>query len=408
MSENAERNLRLFQELLTCAHNVYFWTYDSHLANTYTNCPDSAVLSPLFLGNEEQTRPLLPLGEKNRPAVLEDSLGLLWIADYEKDTVGALLYIHVIGPVFIEDFSERTLENALRSMDIPAGRRQPILRVLEALPVIPVTRFYEYGIMLHYCICGERIAFSDLQYPESHKNMKKGNASQPESHGTWAMEQELLRLIEEGNPDYRKKAGKLVTGGNVANLGRGDSIRQVKNITIIFTALCTRAAIRGGLSPEVAYTLSDKYIIGIESCSTLSEVAETNDAMQEDFVNRVHQCKLKQYSVPIQNCCNYIQLHIGDRNSIPDLARQTGYSENYLSRKFRKEMGITLTEYVTGQRIGAAREMLISGTEEIQDICTRLGFGSQSYFGEVFRKYTKMSPSEYRAKWREAGTIQKE
>ncbi|HUM83581.1 MAG TPA: helix-turn-helix transcriptional regulator [Lachnospiraceae bacterium] len=401
MSENAERNLRLFQELLTCAHNVYFWTYDSHLANTYTNCPDAAILNSFFLGNIEQTRLLLPLGGMNRPAVLEDSLDLLWIADYEKDTVGNLLYIHVIGPVFIEDFSEKALENVLHSMKIPASRWQPILRVLEALPVIPVTRFYEYGVMLHYCICGEKIAFSDLQYPESHNRTKSECASQSGSHGTWAMEQELLRLIEEGNPDYRKKSGRLVTGGNVANLGRGDSIRQVKNITIVFTALCTRAAIRGGLSPEVAYTLSDKYIIGIESCSTLSEAAEINDAMQEDFVNRVHQCKLEQYSVPIQNCCNYIQLHLGDRNSIPDLAKQAGYSENYLSRKFRKEMGITLTEYVTRQRIEAAKEMLISGTEEIQDICTRLGFGSQSYFGEVFRKYTKMSPSEYRAKWSE-------
>ncbi len=398
MSENAERNLRLFRELLTCAHNVYFWTYDSHLTNTFTNCPDAAILHPLFLGNKEQTHLLLPLGEKNRPAVLEDSLGLLWIADYEKDTVGSLLYIHVIGPVFIEDVSEKALENVLRSINVPAGRRPPILRVLETLPVIPVTRFYEYGVMLHYCICGEKITFSDLQYPESHKHTKKENASQHESHGTWAMEQELLRLIEEGNPEYRKKAGKLVTGGNIANLGRGDSIRQIKNITIIFTALCTRAAIRGGLSPEVAYTLSDKYIIGIESCSTLSEVAETNDAMQEDFVNRVHKCKLEQHSVPIQNCCNYIQLHLSDKNSIPDLARQTGYSENYLSRKFRKEMGITLTEYVTRQRIESAKEMLISDSEEIQDICTRLGFGSQSYFGEVFRKFTKMSPSEYREK----------
>ena len=102
--------------------------------------------------------------------------------------------------------------------------------------------------------------------------------------------------------------------------------------------------------------------------------------------------------MPIQFCCNYIQLHLSDKNSIADLARQTGYSENYLSRKFRKEMGITLTEYVTRQRIESAKEMLISDSEEIQDICTRLGFGSQSYFGEVFRKFTKMSPSEYREK----------
>ena len=140
MSENAERNLRLFQELITCAHNVYFWTYDSHLANTYTNCPDAAVLNPLFLGNEEQTRLLLPLGEKDRPAVLEDSLGLLWIADYEKDTVGVLLYIHDFS------FSEASVFSAVSvvpaSSVFSATSAVPASSVFSAASVVPAASVF--------------------------------------------------------------------------------------------------------------------------------------------------------------------------------------------------------------------------------------------------------------------------
>ena len=60
MSENAERNLRLFQELLTCARTMSISGHMTpHLANTNTNCPDAAILNS-FSGNIEQTRLLLP------------------------------------------------------------------------------------------------------------------------------------------------------------------------------------------------------------------------------------------------------------------------------------------------------------------------------------------------------------
>lgn len=122
MAENAERNLRLFQELLTCVHNVYFWTYDVHLANTYTNCPDAKVLNRIFLMNEPQTK-LLPLAARRQPVVFMDSVGLNWIADYENDAADALLYLHVIGPVFIEDISVRALACRKRNVSSLPGQR---------------------------------------------------------------------------------------------------------------------------------------------------------------------------------------------------------------------------------------------------------------------------------------------
>ena len=400
MAENAERNLRLFQELLTCVHNVYFWTYDIHLANLYTNCPDGKVLNRIFLLNEPQTK-LLPLSAKQQPVAFMDSVGLNWIVDYENDAADNLLYLHVIGPVFIEDISVRALERTLRGYGLSPELQQEAIRVFESLPVVPFTRFVEYGIMMHYCITGRRITMSDYQYPESHTNAAQEENPQMDAHGSWALEQKLLKLVEDGNPDYKKIAGKLVTGGNVSALGNGNSMRHFRNITIIFTTLCTRAAIRGGLTPEVAFTLSDKYIRGVEACTTLTEVAELNDAMQEDFVQRVYRCKLQQQSPNIQKCCNYIQTHLADKCSVPELAEKLGYSESYLSKKFKKETGKTLSEYITEERIRAAKTQLVAASEDLQTIGVQLGFASQSYFGAIFKRYTGMSPGEYREHWRD-------
>ncbi len=77
----------------------------------------------------------------------------------------------------------------------------------------------------------------------------------------------------------------------MARLGNGDPIRNLKNMTIIYTALCTRAAIHGGLPPEISYNLSDMYIQSIEASRSLGEIAEVNSAMVDDFVRRVHHCR---------------------------------------------------------------------------------------------------------------------
>lgn len=100
--------------------------------------------------------------------------------------------------------------------------------------------------------------------------------------------------------NYKEQAGRMVGIGMTGNLGNGDSIRHIKNITIVYTALCIRAAIRGGVDSEIAYTLSDQYINAIETCASLSEIAEVNAAMQEDFVRRVHQIK-KQTAFPLRS-----------------------------------------------------------------------------------------------------------
>lgn len=218
--------------------------------------------------------------ENGMPMVMANDPGLFWIAAFTPANKDMHHHIYAIGPVFVEDISQERIDAALEQYSLIGAGKQAIREQLLRLPVLSITRFYDYGLMLHYCITGEKISFSEFQYPEAAKNAQQqpNHAENIDSHGTWAMEQELLRLIEEGNLDYKEQAFRMVSTGSLGKLGNGDPVRNLKNLVIIFTALCTRAAIRGGLPPEIAYTLSDKYISAIEAALTLSEVAEINAA----------------------------------------------------------------------------------------------------------------------------------
>lgn len=72
-------SLQLYQKLILCGHNLYFWSYDANWDLIGSNCPDKELLDLLFRIN----LPALP-EDTSRPLVISNSLGLLWIADFQK------------------------------------------------------------------------------------------------------------------------------------------------------------------------------------------------------------------------------------------------------------------------------------------------------------------------------------
>ncbi len=395
---NIDERINLFREMITCGHRLYFWSFDANCAPIYTNFPVSHYYRDLLNLDHDSQNLLLGISNQRKPVLMTNKVGLAWIAAFEFDQEKELHRIHGIGPVYIEEPSRKNLDRFLYSLDLFGDELQELRELIFELPVLSITRFYDFGLMLHYCLTEEKLTVSDVQYPkpQTPPHVKRGTAISQELHGTWAMEQELLRLVEEGNLDYREKAARMVTTGQVGQLGNGDPVRNLKNLTIIFTALCTRAAIRGGVSPEIAYTLSDNYISSIETSASFAEIAEINAAMQDDFVQRVHQVRTGIISPQIEKCCHYLQIHCTEQISIPALAQKMGYSASHLTRLFKKETGMTILDYVRNVRMEQAKNALRLGGESVQEICHRLGFSSQSYFGKQFKESTGMSPMEYR------------
>lgn len=394
--ENIRHDLSLYRELITCTHNLYFWTFDSNLENIYNNCPSEILLD--YMNSSAVTTRFTSSLNTTVPIVLTNSLDFFWIADFEKNIEGKLLHIHVIGPIFIEDISLQKMKNDASLMHYSYRKKVDFLNVIKTLPVLNITRFYEYGLMMHYCITGQKITVSDLQYPKTENRLSPEPEKKAiDSHGTWAFEQEMLRMVENGNLNMKQFASQMSSGANLGSLGNGDPLRQFKNITIIFTALCTRAAIQGGLPVEIAYTLSDHYISALEASGNISDIAEINDMMQDDFVKRVHQIKLNSgLSLQIKNCCSYIELHIKEPFSLEKLSKAVGYSKNYLCKKFKDETGTTISKYVLEHKIELAKKMLLETPHNIHEIGEKLGFHSHSYFCEQFKRQAGISPGEFR------------
>ena len=393
--------LRFFSNMIRCCHNLYIWHYDSSFRLISSSCPEESSIGS-FLKLDNVSGLILEHAKSNEdPLILTSSIRLMWTAAFEKQD-DILQDIYILGPYFIDDNSPQNIEQRLQKMDLSTMFRRNAVAFMRSLPVISLNRIMEYSIMLHYAVTEKRISVSDLIYRDTdYKQPVPGLTAssdiEPVVHGSYEAEQEMLRMVREGDLNFEKKKQKLSLGGNIGKLSNSNDGRQFKNAVLVCIVLFSRAAIEGGLAPEVSMTLTDHYFQSVEACTSIQELKDISSTMQSDFIRRVHKCRQNpDYSKPVRNCCDYIELHLEDPIILSELAEQQGYTEYYLSRKFKKETGKTFKDYIREKRIDRANFLLANTDMSIHELSERLQFSSQSYFTETFRKAVGINPTAFR------------
>lgn len=177
-------------------------------------------------------------------------------------------------------------------------------------------------------------------------------------------------------------------------------LHNIKYHFVVTAAMLTRYCIDGGLEPEQAYRLSDFYILKMDSCTTIRQVADLHHEMAKDYTGKmILQKNSSILSKPVMQCVNYIYSHIKERITIASLAEYTGLSENYLSRVFKQNLGVSISDYIREKKIEKATHLLRYSDKPIVEIANYLSFSSQSHFIQIFESYTGLTPKKYRDKY---------
>lgn len=397
-----DQNLALFQELLSCGSSVYLWTFDADGKLIRSNCTD-LVLNTIFekIGCNEQ---MLSYGQKHTmPLVLGAPLGLMWCAAFEYQN-GELYRSHMLGPVFNTEVSQRAIDEEFSRYNLNLSFKIQVYEALPKLPVLSTVLLFRYGLMLHYCVTGEKLSASSIQMQQS----SRGTAPAPRAyqkrdrHKVYEYERALLRMVREGDLNYRNilnRASQLSPGVQAYN---GQPLTQAMVSCTTFLSLVTRASIEGGLSPEVAYTVGDSYIQSIMNAKTVAEMGGITNEAYDDFIQRVHKGRQNpRVSPQIQSCCDYIELNLEESLTLAQLAERAGYTEYHLSRKFKQEVGVNIHEFIRFARVEQAKTMLNATELPVAKIAEILHFCSASHFSHVFQQVTGMSPRQWRASEKE-------
>ncbi|WP_086313410.1 hypothetical protein A5821_000891 [Enterococcus sp. 7F3_DIV0205] len=104
----------------------------------------------------------------------------------------------------------------------------------------------------------------------------------------------------------------------------------------------------------------------------------------------------KQFSEGINKAIQYIKKSFKQKITIDDIANQVYLNPQYFGRLFRKELGISVNDYINILKIEESCRLLHETDLPLYRIATEVGFADSSYFTRVFTKYLNMTPHEYR------------
>ena len=393
------QNMTLLAELVQCGGSIFTWCYDEKGTLLRSNCPDEAFLSGVFdlFGCKQQ---MMEYGAAHdTPITLGTALGILWAAAFEKEN-GRLKRAWVIGPVFYQDVSMRGIEQGLHyynRLETSVFWTMHLQQILAKIPVVQNTILHRYTLMMHYCLTGEHLTVSDINSEALPQVTDALQQPAHDRHKVWMAEQGLLQMVRTGDLNYKQALSNSMSLSAGVPVHSDDALRQSKISVIVFTSLVCRAAIEGGLSPEEAYALGDNYIQAAESAKTLDDLNPLSLMMYDDFICRVHKCRTNpKLSRPVQQCVDYIEMHLDQKIRAADLAAVVGYTEYYLTHKFKAETGLCINNYIKFAKIERAKVLLKSTDQTVQEIAASLCFSTRNYFSRIFQEVTGQTPMEYR------------
>ncbi|MCR8846405.1 helix-turn-helix domain-containing protein [Paenibacillus sp. SC116] len=353
------------------------------------------MLKPQFLTNNPHEFPVF-----KTTIFMENFFTITW-----KDE-GICKGIIIVGPVLYSTLNEESLTGMLN--DLHLYKEERMREYYAALPVINQLKFTNISRLMHYMIYNgtldtvEILQQNELLHSEAIEMEQpqvhiSENRQHHKFHASPIMEKKVYQCIERGRKEELIVAiNSLSETGIFGNLSRTSYVRSSKNLGIGAITMATRAAVQGGLHPEIAYTLSDLYIQNLEEIKDSRTINQFMISALYDFADRVEKNREQKYSRPINACKYYIFTHLYDEIKLADLAEVSAMNPSYLSTLFKKEVGISLSEYILRAKIEEAMSLIDYTQHSLSDIYTLLNFHDQSHFTKTFKKFVGLTPREYK------------
>ena len=282
--------------------------------------------------------------------------------------------------------------------------------LLDSITPMPLDIFLHELCLIYYFLTEEEISISDILLTSSPAPLADMESSAPTplpaqnsnflvpavTHNTLDLENRMLSYVAAGD---QESLIELFSDACIGQAGvmADNYLRQLKDTFITASTLVSRAAIRGGMAEEEALSLSDTYIQHCEKHSSPDAILNLQYHMVLDFASQVAQIRVPSARHPVvRGAIKYVNEHINEKISVKEIAEALFLNYHYLSSCFKNETGISLSSYIQHQKVRRAQKYLAETSFTILEISTFLGYSSQGYFQNIFKKFVGKTPGEYR------------
>lgn len=309
------------------------------------------------------------------------------------------------GPFLMDEPDSLLLSDIGEKYSIPTA---PLLEMYEeagSLPVFEPAKVTYISRLLYYMYSG-LVTDSRAQFNLNHNKLYQQSkinesiqmykASPQVNSRVYPYEKEkaLITKLKTGDTEQAKALLNDLLG--YVFFAEGNNLEVVKSRALELSSLLSRAAIEGGATSDSVLKVNNQFLMSLQNITDLDDLCyklqETIDVFTDCMFNYIP----SKGNEIIKKAIRYISQNFSRSLTLDEVAEHVHLNSAYFSTLFKQSTGSSFKEYLNMVRIEESKRLLANTDYSIIDISLATGFEDQSYFSKVFKKYTGLTPKQYR------------
>ena len=209
----------------------------------------------------------------------------------------------------------------------------------------------------------------------------------------YELEAKIMNMVEKGDTEgVRAILEKNVSDFKLPTRFRRDVLTEAQKLSITLNSISARAALKGGLNPNLVHSISTKYAIEIEKQISVLNINKLNISIIAEYCESVNKYSLAGFSPIVKKAISYIRRNLSNSISLMDIAKNLHVNKAYLSRVFKKETDYNITDYIHRTKIHESLDLVRSGSYDITEIAVMFGYCNTAYYSTKFKDVMGASP----------------
>lgn len=316
-----------------------------------------------------------------------------------KTHIGSVL----AGPISLEYTDISLIDDVLQKFDISLEYRDKMYAARNAVPLVEPFRARYLSKLLFLLVTNlmandqaelQKLSEKTIQQAKIGEYIQLIKENNNVSFSQRELEKSLLSDVLSGNAEGVKAILNEMLGR--IYFTSGNNIQIIKTRAIELLAFLSRAVVENKGDEKTIYQMTDNFLHAITTTNNLTDLSFVLLEALEKMTNLAFSSSNTAHLSVIKKSIEYMNDHYNSNPTLEDVAGHVALNPTYFSTLFKKETGVNFSSYMTNLKIEHAKRLLKETNLPLITIATELGFDSQSYFSNVFKKYMHMTPKHYR------------
>lgn len=312
----------------------------------------------------------------------------------------------LVGPFLMTPPDSIMISDVAKHYDIPTEDLLELYDEAHEIKVIPPQMVNQISKLLYYLFSGliseSKMLFIERQ-EKLHQQSQINESIQfykstdiTDATPTYPVDKEkdLITKVKTGNVTEAKGILNELLG--YVLFAEGGSLDIMKSRALELCTLLSRSAIESGTVAETVLSQNTQFIKKISNCKNSENLCYDLQEIVVAFSDNVFNKATSKNKELMKKAISIITKNYAANITLDYVANEVHLNPAYFSTLFKKEVGYSFKEYLNMIRIEESKRLLTNSSYSIVDIAIAVGFEDQSYFSKVFKKYTGITPKQYR------------